>query len=59
MATKKFLLEVEEGVTECNDSCPFRDCGKMCKNHNWNSINEINCDYYNFSTMKIKELEES
>lgn len=55
----RFIIEVEEGVTECNDSCPFRDCGEMCHKHNWNSCNEVNCDHYNFATMRIKELEES
>ena len=58
MATKKFIIEVEEGRTECNDSCPFREYGEGCKNHNWNSNNKFNCDHYNLATMRITEMEE-
>lgn len=57
MATKKFMLEVEEGVTECNESCPFDEYGELCNKHNWNSCHEFNCDCYNFATIRIKELE--
>ena len=52
MATKKFLIEVEEGETQCNDNCPFREYGKICNK------TEFNCDKYNFATMKITEMEE-
>ena len=55
MAIKKFMLEVEEGVTECNDSCPFREYGEICEKRNWNSNNKFNCDHYNFATMRVKE----
>ena len=51
MATKKFIIEVEEGYTSCEDGkCPIYgcyDCNQMA----------INCDHYNLATMKIKECE--
>lgn len=52
MATKKFIIEVEEGETMCY-KCPFRyiDCTEK--------MNDVlDCDKYNLATMKIKELEE-
>jgi hypothetical protein len=52
MATKKFLIEVEEGGTLCNE-CPFR--ASKC---NTDALNAINCNEFNLSTMKIKEYNE-
>lgn len=58
MATKKFIIEVEEGETECLE-CPFAirtlggstvDCFMGCK--------DVGCEKYNLATMKILELEE-
>lgn len=51
MATKKFIIEVEEGRTKC-DVCPLfsNDCqsGLLC----------IRCDVHDLATMKIKKLED-
>ena len=49
MATKKFIIEVEEGHTECKN-CPFRVTSKGCAT--------FECGRINLATMKIKELEE-
>ena len=54
MATKKFIIEVEEGVTiNCAD-CPldYIKCARTC-------FDVIDCDVINLATMKIKELEEN
>lgn len=49
MATKKYLVEVEEGRTEC-DQCPdFFLCG---------GFGPIHCNDFNLATMKIKEYED-
>ena len=48
MATKKFVIEMEEGDTECKH-CPIEDCSKI----------SIDCSKYNFATMKITEMEET
>lgn len=53
MATKKFIIEVEEGYTVCQ-KCPMKDCRVTTE-----IGGPINCDQYNLATMKIKELEES
>ena len=53
MATKKFLIEVEEGNTRC-DKCPF-DYMKCARE----SLDELDCNSINLATMKIKELEDS
>lgn len=50
MATKKFIIEVEEGETQCED-CPFDGC--KCKT---DLIPD--CNKYDLSMMTIKELEE-
>lgn len=48
MATKKFVIEVEERPTNCSQ-CPFENRhGKF----------KIDCDKYNLTTMKIKEYED-
>lgn len=55
MTTKKFMIEVEEGVTNCA-KCPFT------KSETWSEIrwfiDYIDCNKYNLATMKIKEIEE-
>lgn len=50
MATKKFIIEVEEGRTECVN-CPIDGwcCGK--------AIDMFKCCEFNLATMKIKEYE--
>ena len=60
MAPKKFLIEVEEGETECCD-CPYgKNIITGCISCNAGSIihEKIYCDYYNLATMKIIEMEE-
>jgi hypothetical protein len=53
MATKKFIIEVDEGRTEC-EMCPYMSIkGLGCS-----SVQVLNCTMYNLATMKIKELEE-
>ena len=53
MATKKFIIEVEEGKTECI-YCPLqRYLDPTCQ-----GINDISCKKYKLSTMKIKEYED-
>ena len=53
MATKKFIIEVEEGKTKC-DWCPLQTTiGNCC-----GGIGELDCFAYNFATMKITEMEE-
>ena len=55
MATKKFIIEVEEGVTECSSKCPFHiNFLPMCNG----APNGLNCSSVDLATMKIKELEE-
>ena len=49
MAKKKFLIEVEEGQTRC-DECPE---GIACV-----GLSSLHCCNYNLATIKIKELEE-
>lgn len=52
MATKKFIIEVEEGQTIC-PQCPFQatDCTEEI-------YDVLNCGKYNLATMKIKEYED-
>lgn len=55
MATKKFIIEVDEGTTDGCDICPFQTVLlKACKNPP-----KLNCFNYDLATMKIKELEEN
>ena len=51
MATKKFIIEVEEGVTKYCENCPLLllDCKEQ----------SISCSDYNLSTMKIEEYEDN
>ena len=54
-ATKKFIIEVEEGVTDCK-FCPFtrsETCSEIRE-----LINHINCNQYNLATMKITEYDD-
>ena len=53
MATKKFIIEVEEGRVEC-ENCPFDGC-----NCGREPLSVLDCDKYNLATMKIQELEEN
>lgn len=54
MATKKFIIEVEEGFTKCRE-CPLEGlhCGDIL-----GPIFNSTCNRLNISTMRIKELEE-
>lgn len=56
MATKKFIIEMEEGVSVCH-VCPFDDIDGRC-----DSLNDLlfgcTCKHINLATMKIKEYEE-
>lgn len=55
MATKKFIIEVEEGNTPCIDGeCPIYGSFYGC----YGCPTDINCDKYNLATMKIKEMED-
>ena len=51
MATKKFIIEVEEGITNC-ENCPLLRLDLDCTEQN------ICCVKYNLATMKIKEYED-
>lgn len=53
---KNFILEVQEGNTDCN-ICPFSDnkhLHHICDYLNENKI----CDNYNFSQINIEEYNE-
>ncbi len=54
MATKKFIIEVEEGNTMDCEVCPldYIKCTRACFDY-------IDCSVVNLATMKIKELEEN
>lgn len=52
MATKKFIIEVEEGRGDC-ENCPFDGYGCAVE-----PMLSFDCNKYNLATMKIKELEE-
>lgn len=52
--TKKFIIEVEEGRTECNE-CPFHIVfPPMCNG----APNGLHCRRENLATMKITEMED-
>lgn len=53
MATKKFIIEVEEGRTGCSE-CPL---AKIADCYLYQEVLQI-CDNYDLTTIKIKELEE-
>lgn len=58
MATKRFIVEVEEGCTFCDD-CPIRIRFNIhCFMSKIEGGLSLNCNKYNLTTMKIKELEE-
>ena len=54
MATKKFLIEIKEGRTGCENciACPDGTCDMPIR-----ILKMIDCDKYNFATMKITEME--
>ena len=54
MATKKFIIEVEEGETRCNEFCPVVGCEGCI-----GGFEPLCCDEYNLATMRIKELKEN
>ncbi len=49
MAIKKFIIEVEEGQSTCKD-CPLYVRGRGCVR-----FSSIDCNKYDYSTMKITE----
>lgn len=52
MATKKFIIEVEEGKSKCS-SCPFKnhsDCMNLCK-----KMFKVICSDINLATILTKE----
>lgn len=53
MATRKFIIEVEEGSTINCEDCPldYMKCSRTCFDY-------IDCSAVNLATMKIKEYEE-
>ena len=55
MATKKFVIEVEEGITECKN-CPLNEAHD-CYGTNW-IAGFIGCSSHNLATMKITEMED-
>ena len=57
MATKRFIIEVEEGVTNDCNTCLFGCSSRLCL-INRNPDGLLSCDKYNLATMEIKELEE-
>ena len=61
MATKKFIIEVEEGRTKCNNFCLLKKYNDECADVN-ESVERIipflRCRIYNLATMKIKEYED-
>ena len=48
MATKTFIIEVEEGMTKCGQCPDVFPCG---------GTDPIHCCDYNIATMKIKEVD--
>lgn len=51
MATKKFIIEVDEGRVEC-ENCPFDGC--KCGRE---LLSALDCNKYNLATMTITEYE--
>ena len=54
MATKKFIIEVEEGKTPSCEKCPFLAPLGLCNG----SPVPLNCLKVNLATMKITEYED-
>jgi hypothetical protein len=57
---KKFIIEVEEGKTRCDKTCPLKENGE-CSDIDGNMdslIPFVDCNKYNLATMKIKEYNE-
>ena len=57
MATKKFIIEVEEGCTFCDD-CPIK-FNTHCSKSKIEGGLSLDCNKYDLSMMTIKELEGS
>jgi hypothetical protein len=56
MATKRFLIEVEEGVSQCS-TCPLDKMDGRC-HYVLEILFNSTCQHLNLATMKIKEYEE-
>lgn len=54
MATKKFIIEVEEEKTVCDEHCPLYTDYGSCSG----GIYSLDCYKYNLATMKIIEYED-
>lgn len=54
MATKRFIIEVEEGKTNSCKGCPLYPAKRICSYF----ADDAKCDNLNLATMKIKEMEE-
>lgn len=56
MATKKFIIEVEEGESRCS-TCPLDRMDGGC-DYVLEILFNSTCNHLNLATMKIEELEE-
>ena len=61
MATKKFIIEVEEGRTGCDNFCLLKRCNGDCADI-YEYVGEVipflRCSKYNLATIKITEYNE-
>lgn len=61
MVIKKFIIEVEEGRTKCDNFCPLKNCNGVCVDI-YEDVEKIipflRCREFNLATMKIKEYED-
>ena len=55
MATKKFIIEVEEGYTLCSN-CPI-ECDGKCVIDKFEETG-LDCDILDLATMKITEMKD-
>lgn len=55
MATKKFIIEVEEGMTDCVNCS--KECYGYCPSAQLDKIG-LDCNVLNLATMKITEYED-
>lgn len=56
MATKKFIIEVEEGESRCS-TCPLDKMNGGC-HYVLEILFNSTCQHLNLTTIQIKELEE-
>ena len=54
MATKRFIIEIEDGYTTCNKECPFNFHGNC---YTPGFIEKLmDCDSLNMSSIKIEAI---